>query len=78
MEKPILIMGTQGSGKSLVSLGFNKRIVRYNAKQGRVTYAGITSTLSEFEEIWTKEMNDIQDFITKCNQQSICGVTNDS
>jgi len=59
-------------------LGFNKRIVRYNAKQGRVTYAGITSTLSEFEEIWTKEMNDIQDFITKCNQQSICGVTNDN
>lgn len=49
-------------------LGFNKRIVRYNAKHDRVTYAGVTSSLSEFKEIWVKEMNDIQEFINKCNQ----------
>ena len=49
-------------------LGFNKRIVRYNAKHDRVTYAGVTGSLSEFKEIWLKEMNDIQEFINKCNQ----------
>lgn len=50
-------------------LGFNKRIVRYNAKHNRITYAGITCTLEEFKEVWIKEMNDIQDFVKKCNQQ---------
>ena len=47
-------------------LGFNKRIVRYNAKHDRITYAGYSNSLTEFKEIWIKEMNDIQEFIKKC------------
>lgn len=49
-------------------LGFNKRIVRYNAKHNVITYAGVGCSLEEFKKIWLKEMNDIKDFIDKCEK----------
>lgn len=50
-------------------LGFNKRIVRYNAKHDRITYAGVTSTLGEFKKVWLKEMEDIKEFIERCENE---------
>lgn len=41
-------------------------MVRYNAKHDRITYSGYSNSLTEFKEIWIKEMNDIQEFIKKC------------